>query len=104
MKFIISTFSPSMFIEPDFDLRWHKLSEDEFQALAYDGYSCIGHKDVATITNLAYNREPVKARVGDIILLAQFVGGNMEYYCIQVCPSRFPLLRADEIEIDEEMY
>ena len=54
MKFIISTLSPSMFIESDFDLRWHKLSEDEFQALILDAYSCVGYEDVATMINVAY--------------------------------------------------
>jgi len=29
--------------------------------------------------------------------------GNLEYYCIQVCPSEFPLVRADELYADEEM-
>ena len=104
MKFIISTLSPSMFIENDFDLRWHKLSEDEFKALSLDAYSCVGYEDVATIINVPYNKEPVKARAGDVLLLAQMLSnGNMEYHCIQVCPSEFPLVRTDEIYADEEM-
>lgn len=104
MKFIISTLSPSMFIATDFDLRWHKLTEEEFQALSYDAYSCVGYKDVATMINVAYNKEPVKARPGDILLLAQLSNGNLEYYCIQVCPSEFPLVRTEELMLDEEMY
>ena len=103
MKFIISTLSPSMFLETDFDLRWHKLSEDEFQALILDAYSCVGYEDVATMINVAYNKEAVKARAGDILLLAQLSKGNLEYYCIQVCPSEFPLVRTDELYADEEM-
>ena len=104
MKVIISTLSPSMFIATDFDLRWHKLTEEEFQALSYDAYSCVGYKDVATMINVAYNKEPVKARPGDILLLAQLSNGNLEYYCIQVCPSEFPLVRTEELMLDEEMY
>ena len=104
MKFIISTFSPSMFIENDFDLRWHKLTEEEFQALSYDAYSCVGYPDVATMLNVAHNKEPVKARIGDILLYAQLSNGNLEYYCIQVCPSEFPLVRTEELLLDEEMY
>ena len=104
MKFIISTFSPSMFIESDFDLRWHKLTEEEFQALSYDAYSCVGYPDVATMLNVAYNKEPVKARIGDILLFAQLCNGNLEYYCIQVCASEFPLVRTEELLLDEEMY
>ena len=93
-----------MFIANDFDLRWHKLTEEEFQALAYDAYSCVGYKDVATMINVAHNKEPVKARPGDILLLAQLSNGNLEYYCIQVCPSEFPLVRTEELMLDEEMY
>lgn len=103
MKFIISTFSPSMFVQSDFDLRWHRLSEDEFQALMLDSYSCVGYEDVATMLNVAHNKEPVKARVGDILLLAQISNGKLEYWCIQVCPSETPLLRTEELLIDEEM-
>ena len=103
MKFIISTFSPSMFIEPDFDLRWHRLSEDEFHALMLDAYSCVGYEDIATMLNVAHNKEAVKARVGDILLLAQMNKGKLDYWCIQVCHSETPLLRSEELLIDEEM-
>ena len=103
MKFIISTFSPKMFIDKDFDLRWHSLTEDEFYALIYDAYSCVGYEDVAKILNVAYNKEPVKARIGDILLLADMSNGTLEYYCIQVCPSEFPLVRTEELYADEEM-
>ena len=104
MKFIISTFSPSMFLMEDFDLKWHKLTKEEFHALMLDAYSCVGYPDVATMLIVAHNREPVKARVGDILLLAQLnSNGHLEYYCIQVCPSEFPLLREDEYLVDEEM-
>ena len=36
----------------DFDLKWHSLTEDEFQALAYDAYSCIGAEDVDHLIRL----------------------------------------------------
>ena len=103
MKFIISSFTPSMILEKDFDLKFHSLTEDEFQALAYDGYSCVGYEDVAKLINMAYNKEPVKARTGDVLLLAKMTNGNLEFYCIQVCSSEVPLVRADELMIDEEM-
>jgi len=104
MKFIISTFSPKMFIEADFDLKWHRLSEDEFQALIYDAYSCVGYEDVAGMLNVAHNKEPVKARTGDILLLADLSNGVLEYWCIQICPSESPLVRAEELEfLEEEM-
>jgi len=104
MKFIISTLSPKMFLESDFDLRWHTLTEEEFQALILDAYSCVGYEDVALMLNVAHNKEPVKARAGDILLLADLSNGNLEYYCIQVCSSETPLVRAEELEyLEEEM-
>ena len=103
MKFIISTFSPKMFIEQEFILNWHKLSEDEFHALILDAYSCVGYPDVALMLNVAHNEEPVKARIGDVLLLADMNKGKLEYWCIQICPNDHPLLRADELMIDEEM-
>ena len=104
MKFIISRYSPKMILAKDFDLKWHSLSEDEFQALAYDAYSCIGAKDVAEITGFAYNFESVRARPGDILLLADYDKGSLSYWCIQVCPSESPLLREEELEyIEQEM-
>ena len=108
MKYIISTFSPKIFsqLEGDFDLKWHRLTEDEFHALMLDGYSCVGYEDVATMLNVAHNPEPVKARADDTLLLADLNNKTktMEYWCIQVCPSDSPLLRSEELDyIEEEM-
>ena len=103
MKFIISRYSPKMIQAKDFDLKWHELSEDEFQALALDAYSCIGAEDVAKITGFAYNFETVRARPGDILLLADWDKGALVYYCIQVLESETPLLREEELEYSEEM-
>lgn len=97
MKFIISSMSMAMFIAKDFDLKVHALTEDEFQALAYDGISHIGHQDIAEITNFAYNKSPVQARIGDILLVAQKYRGVLKYHCLQVVESEAPLLREDEL-------
>jgi UDP-N-acetylmuramyl tripeptide synthase len=71
MKFIVSTFNPNkMVIDDNFDMEKRQLSEDEFLALCFDAYSCVGYEDVALMLNVAHNKEPVKARIGDVILLA----------------------------------
>ena len=103
MKFIISSLSPGMFQERNFDLKFHELSEDEFQALSLDGFSHIGHEDIADLTGFAYNKDPVHARVGDVLLLAQKYRGVLRFYCIQVVESETPLFREEELLIDEEM-
>ena len=91
-----------MILAKDFDLKWHSLSEDEFKALAYEAHSCIGAKDVADLTGFAYNHESVRARPGDILLLADYDNGGLSYWCIQVCNSESPLLREEELEYIEE--
>ena len=103
MKFIISRYSPKMILARDFDLKWHELSEDEFHVLALDAHSCIGAEDVATLTGFAYNKETVRARPGDLLLLADWDNGKLVYYCIQVLESETPLFREEELEYPEEM-
>ena len=103
MKFIISRYSPKMIMAKDFDLKWHSLTEDEFQALAYDAISHIGQEDIAELTNFAYNKQPLQLRVGDILLIAQKYRGVLRFYCIQVVESSTPLFREEELYIEEEM-
>ena len=97
MKFIISSYSPNMIQAHDFSLDWHEVTEEEFQALIYDAYSCVGHRDIADAINVAYNKEPVHARPGDILLYANMERGVLKFYCVLVCNSRRELLREEEL-------
>ena len=97
MKFIISSYSPNMIQANDFSLDWHQVSEEEFQALIFDGYSCVGHEDIANAINVAHNKEPVHARIGDTLLYANMKRGMLKFYCILVMPSRRELIREEEI-------
>ena len=58
MKFITSSISMAMFMAKDFDLKVHELTEEEFQALAYDAISHIGQHDIAELTNLLTTNNP----------------------------------------------
>ena len=71
MKFITSSISMAMFMAKDYDLKVHELTEEEFQALAYDAISHIGQEDIAELTNFAYNKQPLQLRVGDVLLIAK---------------------------------
>jgi hypothetical protein len=104
MKFITSSISMAMFMAKDYDLKVHELTEEEFQALAYDAISHIGQEDIAELTNFAYNKQPLQLRVGDILLIAQKYRGELRFHCIQVMESDSPMLRSEEIYIDEEVY
>ena len=97
MKFIISGYSPNMIQANDFCLDWHQVSEEEFQALIYDAYSCVNHKDIADCINVANNKEPVHARIGDILLYANMERGVLKFYCILVLRSHRELLREEEL-------
>ena len=96
MKFIISSFSPNM-IQGDFSLDWHQVSEKEFQMLILDGYSCVGHEDIAKTINVAHNKEPVHASIGDVLLYANLERGQLKFYCILICNPIRELIREEEI-------
>lgn len=97
MKFVISSYSPNMIQANDFSLDWHEMSEEEFQALLFDAYSCVGHEDIADSINVAYNKEPVRARIGDVLLYANMERGVLKFYRILVCNSIRELIREEEL-------
>jgi hypothetical protein len=104
MKFIVSTFNPNkMVIDSNFDMEKRELAEDEFLALCHGAYSCVGYEDVALMLNVECNKEPVKARPGDLLLLAQMYRGVLRFHGIQVLESENPLSREEEYYIEEEM-
>lgn len=96
MKYLVDKFSMNMFIEDDLIFKRHKLDEEEFMYLTQDAYSCVASEDIANILGVAFNPEYVRARVGDIIFVANMHKGVLEFYCIQVCPNTHPLLRTTE--------
>lgn len=97
MKFVISSYSPNMIQANDFATDWHEVNEEEFQHLIYDAYSCVGHQDIADAINVAYNKEPVRARIGDVLLYANLERGALKFYCILVCNPIRELMREQEL-------
>ena len=81
MKFIISSLSPGMVEYGDFMLSFHEVTDTEFQALCYDGYSCVSHQDIADAINVAHNKETVHARPGDVLQgkTGSVRSGNVNY-------------------------
>ena len=103
MKFIISSHSPKIWPKnQDFDLKVHHITEEEFYAMSYDAYSCIGHKDIAELTNCAYNKEAVKLRIGDILFLVTVKYHKLNYHCIRVMESEHEITRNEELDDMEE--
>lgn len=97
MKYVTNAFSLQMLREPDADIRTRGITKEMFDALVTDAYSVIGHEDIANITGLPFNRESITLVPGDILLVAQVVGGRlpegttklpegkrMEYRCVEI--------------------
>jgi hypothetical protein len=97
MKFISNAFSLQMIREPNCLMSKHELELDEFQALAYGAHSVVGHKDIAKILDVKYNRESILLDRDDVLLVAQITGGRLpegttelpedvelKFYCIRI--------------------
>ena len=102
MKFIASNLSINMFPKGNFQLVFDELNKEEFYAMSYDAYSCIGHKDIAELTNCAYNKEAVKLRIGDILFLVTIKNNKLNYHCIRVMESEHEINREEELDDMEE--
>ena len=73
-----------MFDNKQFSLDVREINEKEFKALSYGAYSHVGHTDVAEMTGLEFNKSPVHARIGDMILLTQIYREELKFYQIDV--------------------
>ena len=103
MKFIISSFSWEMFNNfPNITVDKYELTEDEFQASILDALSHVGHEDIAKAINVAFNKEPLQVRPGDMLLYANKARGVLKFYLLVVRECS-PMLREEELLIEEEM-
>lgn len=84
MKYVTNAFSLQMLREPDCLVNITELDYDEFKALSYDAYSVIGHKDIAGVLGLEYNRESIKINQDDVVLVAQLFGGRLPENCTEL--------------------
>lgn len=113
MKFIGTSWSPNMISFNEWDMICHELTEEEFYFLSNDAFSCINHKGLAKILNVAYNPEHIHLRPGDVLLVAHLKGGRLpdnaeelsknvvlEFYCYQILESSAPLIR-EKIAMEE---
>ena len=96
----------------EWDLHCHKLTEEEFKALAYDAHSCINQQNLANILGVEYNPEHISLRLNDVLLVAHLKGKGrlhpysdelpsdmlLEFYCYQVMETSTPLIRDEVLE------
>ena len=96
MKFISNAFSINMVESPavggSFEAVFHRVSSYEAsQLVAEDHYkSVIGHQDMAEVlgiqlnANIPFNRESVKLRAGDEMLVGQYSGPRLPQGCTEL--------------------
>lgn len=64
MKYISNGFAVSM-VKGEAYMNIERITKDEFLAEMEDGYSIIGHPEIAEKYGLALNRESIKLNAGD---------------------------------------
>ena len=101
MKFIISSFSWEMFDQPNITVDRYSLSEEEFQMAILDGVSHVGHEDIAQLINVAYNKQPVHARIGDVLLYANKCKGVLKFYLLIPRENDVSIYREEELYAEE---
>lgn len=79
VKYLLNGFSFSMPRPESGLLVWHSLTEEEFleQTKYNNVISCIGHKDLARLLNVEYNRESITLNVGDVAYIVYLKGGRL---------------------------
>jgi len=96
MKFISNAFSINMVESPrmgeSFEVEFKRLSAfDASKAIQEDYFkSVIGHRDLAEVVGvelnarLPFNRESVKLRTGDTMLVCQYSGPRLPAGCTEL--------------------
>lgn len=78
MEYVTNACSLQMLQDPGkCMLNIHEISEKKFHDRSRLAYSCVGHKDLAAILDVEYNRESIKCKPSDTFLVAQLWGGRL---------------------------
>ena len=78
-KYVGNAFSLQMVSSFPTTVKVEECSKDE--ALAVDNLSVVGHQDTANVLGVAFNRVSVKLAKGDVLYVAQIVGGRLPEGC-----------------------
>ena len=54
-----------------------EISEDDFNNVKHNAVSVVGHRDTATILGVEFNRESITLNKGDVLYVAQIIGGRL---------------------------
>ena len=97
MIFLANSFSFQMITHFPCDTHTVEITKEKFDYYKQHAVSYVGHKDLANLLDVDYNRESLKLRDGDILLVAQLMGGRLpegatklphnvsiKYLCMQI--------------------
>ena len=114
MIFLANSFSLQMLTTFPSDYRCIEISKEKFDYYKQHAMSYVGHKDLANLLNVDYNRESLKSREGDVLLVAQIIGGRLpegaitlphnvsiKYLCVQVLKSDDGFVESEKIIMEE---
>lgn len=79
MKYIGNAFSLQMIKDFPCEIHIDEVSKEE--ALSKDNISVVGHADTATVLGVQFNRASVSLDKGDVIYVAQIIGGRLPVDC-----------------------
>ena len=78
-KYVGNAFSLQMVSSFPTTVKVEECSKDE--TLSPDNVSVVGHQDTANVLGVKFNRVSVKLAKGDVLFVAQIVGGRLPEGC-----------------------
>ena len=101
-KFVCNALSGQMLNDlSKFQLDGIEITEDFFRDMTQDAISFMGHQDIAEKFGLEYNRENLFLKGGDVLYIAQYVGGRTKEADSQIDIKDKPL-KFYQIYIEEK--
>lgn len=77
MKYIGNSFSMQMVEASNGLIGFKELNKDDFEFKTRNAVSVVGHQDTATVLGVKFNRKNISLKKGDILFIAQIVGGRL---------------------------
>jgi hypothetical protein len=87
-KYIGNAFSLQML--NNFPIKINVKEVSKAEALAKDNVSVVGHQDTANVLGVPCNRVSLTLDVGDILYVAQVIGGRLPEGCTKL-PENFKM-------------
>lgn len=77
MIYISNSFSMQMVEASNGLIGFKELNKNDFEFETRNAVSVVGHQDTATILGVEFNRQNISLKKGDILFVAQIVGGRL---------------------------